>query len=222
MSLEDSANPIVTPDVVAETPAVVPPAQPASLLGDAQGEAPVVETETPVEPANDEAPKEEAEPEGAPEAYADFEVPEGFELQPEITDDFRVVAKELNLPQAAAQKVIDLGTRLTKSVIDAQAKAFVDARAEWVTASKADAEFGGDKLNQSLTYAAKFRDAYATPELKTLLNESGMGDHPEVVRLFARAGKAISEAAFVAPGSKAPERIPGQIAYTHPTSKPKS
>jgi hypothetical protein len=60
-------------------------------------------------------------------------------------------------------------------------------------ASKQDKEFGGPALAENLSVAKKALDAFGTAELRTLLNESGLGNHPEIVRLFFRAGKAISE-----------------------------
>ena len=45
--------------------------------------------------------------------------------------------------------------------------------------------------------AKKALETFGTPELRTLLNESGMGNNPEVIRAFYRVGKAISEDKFV-------------------------
>ena len=58
---------------------------------------------------------------------------------------------------------------------------------------KTDAEIGGDKLPENLAVARKALETFGTPELKALLNESGLGNHPEVIRFFYRSGKAISE-----------------------------
>ena len=71
------------------------------------------------------------------------------------------------------------------------------AHNEWLETSKADKEFGGEKLPENLGVARKALDAFATPELCKLLDETGLGNHPEVIRMFFRAGKAISEDKFV-------------------------
>ena len=52
--------------------------------------------------------------------------------------------------------------------------------------------------------ARKAVEQFGTPELRTLLDESGLGSHPEVVRFFYRAGKAIGDDNFVAAGRTAP------------------
>jgi len=72
-----------------------------------------------------------------------------------------------------------------------------EIRNEWAESAKTDKEFGGDKLPESLMSAKKALEAFGTPELKTLLNESGLGNHPDVIRFMVRAGKAISEDGFV-------------------------
>ena len=68
-----------------------------------------------------------------------------------------------------------------------------EARAEWEKQARNDKEFGGTALQQNLATAKKAFDAYGNPELKTLLNESALGNHPEVLRFFYRVGKAMSE-----------------------------
>ena len=74
-------------------------------------------------------------------------------------------------------------------------------RASWSESSRTDKEFGGDKLNENLAVAQKAMNAFGTPELRAVLNKTGLGNHPELIRAFVRAGKAISEDTFV-PGGK--------------------
>ena len=133
-------------------------------------------------------------PEGAPESY-EFKAPEGTQFDDAVLGAFSEVAKELNLPQDQAQKVLD---KMAPVIAARQAEQFQAARTEWAEAAKTDKEFGGEKLTENLGTAKKALDALATPELRTLLEESGLGNHPEVIRVFYRAGKAISEDRFVA------------------------
>lgn len=156
-----------------------------------------------VEPAaNPEEAKDDTKPEGAPEAYEPFTMPEGVELDTELLGEFSPVLKELNLPQAAAQKVIDFAPKLiektTSTVLDAVGMA---DRHEWANTAKADKELGGEKFAENLSVAKKAMDAFGTPELRVVLNKTGLGNHPELLRAFYRAGKQISEDAFM-PGGK--------------------
>lgn len=131
--------------------------------------------------------------EGAPEKYEDFAAPEGVKLDAEAVEEFKGLAKELGLKQADAQKVADLGPKLMQKWQAQQAEALSTTVAQWADDTRTDKEIGGDKLDENLAVSRKALDTFGTPELKTLLNESGLGNHPEIIRAFYRAGKAISE-----------------------------
>lgn len=133
-------------------------------------------------------------PQGAPERY-EFKPPaEGGEFDAQVLSKYAEVAKELNLPQEAAQKMLD---RLAPAMQARQAQIVEETRNAWVTSSKSDKEFGGDQLLPNLAIAKKALDSFGTPELRKLLDDSGLGNHPEVIRMMYRAGKAISEDRFV-------------------------
>ena len=132
-------------------------------------------------------------PQGAPEKY-EFQAPEGKEFDAEIIGNFSEVAKELNLTQDAAQKLVET---MGPKIAERQLARIEAVRNEWTQASQVDKEFGGDKLNENLAVAKKALDSFGTPELRSLLQESGLGNHPEVIRMMYRAGKAISEDTFV-------------------------
>ncbi len=131
--------------------------------------------------------------EGAPEKY-EFQAPEGKEYAEETLKDFSDIAKELNLTQEAAQKLLD---KMAPSIQARQMQQVEAIRNEWAEAAQADKEFGGEKLTENLSVAKKALDAFGTPELRALLNESGLGNNPEVIRFMFRAGKAISEDSYV-------------------------
>jgi hypothetical protein len=129
-----------------------------------------------------------AAPKGAPEVYDFKPSVEGQELDPEFIKVYSEVAKELNLPQDKAQEVYD---KLSIKANERQAARIVSAQTEWLEASKADKEFGGDKLDETLGITTAVIDKYGTPGLKELLSVSGIGHHPEVIRCFYKLGKAI-------------------------------
>ena len=135
-------------------------------------------------------------PEGAPDKY-EFnskvaDAPD--ELDPEVLTAFGDVAKELNLPQEAAQKVLD---KVAPVIQARQAEVAEQARIDWAESSKSDDEFGGENLNANLEVAKTALNAFGTDPFKQLLSESGLGNHPEVIRFMYRAGKAISEDSYV-------------------------
>lgn len=148
-----------------------------------------------------------ATPSGAPEKY-EFAAPEGVTFSDSVIGKYSEVAKELDLPQDKAQLILD---KMQPAIAAHQAEVVAQAKTQWADDSKADKEFGGDKLQESLAVAFKARDAFASPELRALLDETGLGNHPEVIRMFYRAGKAISEDTFT-PGRNAGGSTPPTLA----------
>ena len=143
-----------------------------------------------------ETSEKEPTKEGAPEKY-EFntkvaDAPD--ELDPEVLTAFGEVAKDLDLSQEAAQKVLD---KVAPVIQAKQAKALEVAKADWVSNSQTDEEFGGEKLNDNLEIAKTALDAFGNDALKSLLVETGFGNHPEIIRFMYRAGKAISEDSYV-------------------------
>lgn len=176
------------------------------INGDPKPKADPTPEETPEAKAQREA-AEKAAKDAVPETYADFKVPEGLELNGEVLTEFQGLAKELGLSQEKAQKLIDLQTKLAQGgeqerqqqlqqALDAQAK-------QWTDQIKADPELGGEKFEASKQVAVKAMAQFGNDALRHILNESGLGNHPELFRLFHKVGQAISEDKIVIPGSDA-------------------
>ena len=133
---------------------------------------------------------------GAPDQYEfNTEVADAPNvLDPEVLTAFGEVAKELDLPQEAAQKVLDK----VAPVMQARQAAVVEqVKLDWANESQADKEFGGESLNDNLEIAKSSLNAFGTDAFKSLLQETGFGNHPEIIRFMYRAGKAISEDSYV-------------------------
>ena len=137
-----------------------------------------------------------------------FDTPEGVTLDEGDLTEFKTIAKDLKLPADAAKKFVDLAVK--REV--ARAEAFAKQVSDWETAVKADKELG---TPENLATAKRAIDTFGTPELRDLLNSSGMGNHPEVIRLALKIGQAISEDKIVAgrSGGIAPPRDHASILY---------
>jgi hypothetical protein len=131
-----------------------------------------------------------------PDKY-DFKLPEGVQMGDKDLGAYSAVARELNLTQDAAQMLLD---KMGPVIAGRHVETLTEAKAQWLESTKVDKEYGGDKLQENLGVAKKALDTFGTPELRTLLNESGLGNHPEIIRAFYRAGKAISEDGFISGG----------------------
>lgn len=160
----------------------------------------------------------------APEKY-EFKAPEGKEYDSQLLEAFTGAAKEADLSQEVAQKLIDtMGPALAERQVE-QVKAVITG---WTEQSKSDAEFGGEKFKENLGIAKKALDAFdpipsgeKTTALRTLLDTSGMGNHPELIRVLYRAGKAISEDKFVAGtvSGKGPAKDATSVLYDKTAAK---
>lgn len=159
-------------------------------------------TATAAETAADGSTKTETA--GAPDAYT-FTAPEGTEYDSGILEAFSAAAKQANLTQDAAQKLIETMAPALAARQNDQVKAIQE---EWRNASNSDKEFGGANVKENLGIARKALDTFDPPKvgtdgkpettpLRVLLETTGLGNHPEVLRFLYRAGKAISEDKFV-------------------------
>lgn len=177
---------VATPAPAAPAVAATPAATDAS--------APATAVATPAAPVVTDAAKP-ATPATAPEKY-ELVSPKDTVLDPAVVTEFSGIAKELNLSQEAAQKVIDKMAPLlakAESIRGAsQVAAMVDkAATQWATEAKSDKEYGGDKFEENLAIANQTFETFGTPELKALLKASGLDNHPEMVRWAYRVGKQI-------------------------------
>ncbi|GJA00438.1 peptidase [Enterobacter cloacae] len=194
-----------------------PAADPAKPEGDkqqpgAEGDKPQVD-----KPADGDKPEEkpddkEQKQEGAPEKY-EFKPAEGQELDTSALEQFEPIARELNLTNEQAQKMVDLyGTKILPMVQQQQAEAWQKTTEQWAADVKADKEIGGDKLTANLSAAQRALDLFGSPALKEYLEGTGLGNHPELVKTFIKIGKAMSEDGMV-DGSNQGQRSAAEVLY---------
>ncbi len=142
-------------------------------------------------------------------------VPEAYELKVEVDgkpveldagllEKATPIFKELGLSNDQASRIAQLyATEVMPGLLAAQesaaSEAIVAQAKAWEQEVLNDKDLGGGKvetLNENLTYAARFRDAFGGPELTEFLKSSALGNHPLLVKTFVRAGKAIAEGGF--------------------------
>jgi hypothetical protein len=150
--------------------------------------------------------EESGEAAATPEKY-ELTAPEGFTLDQEAVDTATPVFKELGLTNEQAQKLMPVAADFAKRIGDRLTGDLLgkvsEERKAWLETSRSDQEIGGANWDQSLTVAAKAMDQLGFVKgspLRNILDESGLGNHPEMIRAFVRVGKAIGEDAnFVRP-----------------------
>lgn len=133
------------------------------------------------------------EDDAVPERY-EFAAAEGKEYDTEVLAAFEDVAREAGLSNDKANLVLG---RMSEMLEARQQSQLETARALWLDEVRADREIGGVKLPENLAVAKRALQAFGSAELTELLNRSGLGNHPEVIRMFYRAGRALSEDGMV-------------------------
>lgn len=218
--MELNAPVVVDPAIAAV--AVTPPAEPAKPAEPAAVVVtpPVVDPNKPAEaPKPGEAPKpaEAAKPAVAPETY-EFKPPEGVSFDATLTDKISTVGKKYGLSQDAMNELVGLSGDISQKIGAAQTEAITKTRNEWTEQSKTDKEFGGEHFAQNLAIANGVLDTFATPSFKQLLVDSGLSQHPDMIRVLLRVGKEFSPDRFV-PGTKpaggAPKSIEDRLYPNH-------
>ena len=153
--------------------------------------------------------KEEAE-QGAPEQYEEFQAPEGLNYDDQVIGAFKDVAKELNLSQKQAQHLLDKCAPVIAQCQIEQIKAVSD---QWVDRTKADKEIGGTNWPRAASDIARVRDRFGVnadgkmdPDIAEFMS-TPIGNHPGLLKLLARVGRAFGEAGFPKGGNDSDGKI---------------
>lgn len=112
--------------------------------------------------------------------------PDDISFSKEAIDEFVKLAADLHLPPEKAQQLIDFEARFARQTLQDSAA----QQAKWAQETQT---FFGPKWQQEVSLAVRAADAFGGPELRALLEETGLGNHPVIVRTFNEIGKRISE-----------------------------
>jgi len=130
---------------------------------------------------------------GRPESY-DFdkvELPEGFEHSEPMDQAMKTLMHETGLTNAQANKLYSgylqyLGNEYKEAVSGNE-----QARSEWQVQLKKDL---GKAFDESVDLSQRAAKELGGDELLKWFDETGQGDNPMFVKLFAKVGKMMSEA----------------------------
>lgn len=145
---------------------------------------------------------------GAPETYELVVPPDlaeaGVAFDAEAFKLVEPVMRDLNLSQPAAQALVNAYAKDVLPLIasrgqNAAETMGADMRRQWAT--DAEAEFNGKDGNPTLVEAKGYaRQAFIASGIKadspflTMLEESGLGNHPDMVRFVSWVGRNVGEA----------------------------
>lgn len=140
-----------------------------------------------------------------PTEYSEFTMPEGFQVNEEVMGEFTGLLGEIEqstgqaLPQEAAQKFVDMGGRLVQEGVEMAVQHAADFHAqrtqEWIDTFQQDSELGGteEQQQQSLSEAKRVAQALGGDALIQAIDDTGAGNHPEIIRAFFKLKDVIGE-----------------------------
>lgn len=189
----------------ASTDATEAAAQATAEGADANVTAPADQAQAAAEASQDkgaDGKAAEAAEGGDAEAFA-LAAPEGAEA---FQADFDAFAGDMDAwlkanPNATAREALtEAAMRQARVAGDAQKQMLEQRNAQldaWAGDLRKDAEFGGEKYDANVATAVKGLEAVGSPELRKMLDETGLGSHPDVVRAFWKVGQMVADTAVV-------------------------
>lgn len=167
---------------------------------------------------------------GAAGEYEAFTLPDGIDPADATVgaalDEAKGAFREMGLTQQQAQRLIDLHMKHYIGALADDDERFnreVDRRvAAWGLEVKADPDFGGSRLNESLTSVKRaIANLGGEPLRLALTDETGLINHPEIFKAFARMGRHFSEDKLVmGQNGKVPDMSPsGMAARVYPNMR---
>jgi hypothetical protein len=201
------------------------------------------QAETQESQANSEAGESQEAPKEQSSTGFDLVVPEGYSMDDSATKEFGEFAQEMGVDQGKAQQMLDRHLDSLGKALGRDQDSLKQTHESWAAESMNDKEFGGANLAENIVGARKVMNSFSSPatdtdgkpvlhqegamkghqmtKVEVLLNQTGMGNHPEMIRVFHRISKAVSEDSFV-PGDMKPKeqkKSHADIMYggTHPS-----
>lgn len=209
---DPAAPPAVEPTLLQKFDADKKPAAKVEDKPVAAADKPVVAADKPADGVADPAAAAVA-PE--PIAY-EYALPETIKLDDTAKGEFHAALDALRAdPAKGAQGLVDLHNKSMVEYADhlarEQHRVFGETRKSWATQVMADDELGGAGYQTTMGAIARMRDMLVPEARRDAFNQmltvTGVGDHPEFLRLLHSAARIYDEAPMPPPGPRPPADI---------------
>lgn len=208
-----AADPAGAADANASAETTEAPKPPKSVLTGTEEEKPEGDK------ATEEKPAEEKAALTLDDYNADIKLPEGVTRSDGLVDAFLASAVELQIPKDQVQALLDKVAPAVNEKLAAPYKAWNDLKDRWAGEVKADPEFGGANLVQSMTMVRDVLKQHGDPDVMAALDITGAGDHPAIVRTLYRMAKLLSEGGQVAGAPASAQQQPSGIQKMYPSTQ---
>ena len=145
-----------------------------------------------------------------PEKYG-LKLPDGSKLDAAHIEKIAEFSKKHGFSDKEAQALLERDNETFSAYAErmkqqqkTESEAALKAASEkWLAETKNDKEIGGEAFVKTAELTKRVLDRFGNDELKRLLNESGYGNHPEVVRFVNKVGSSMKEDQLVLAGTVA-------------------
>ena len=120
----------------------------------------------------------------------DIQLPLDVSFAPADLKDFKALSAQLDLSKQQIQKLVDFEAACAKRRAEESAAQKQQQCVAWANETKAQY---GAALEQEITFALRAANTFGGPELRALLEETGLGNHPVIIRTLSGIGRTISE-----------------------------
>lgn len=125
---------------------------------------------------------------GVPQSPDQYSLP--AELEPGAVDWYRKAAMDAGLSQEQARKLSENFILQNRAAMEQHQQQQQLQQTNWINNLKQ--EFGS-AFDERVGIAKRAVDAFGGQELKDILNQTGLGSHPTIVKMFAKIGANILE-----------------------------
>jgi len=137
-------------------------------------------------------------------------LPDGMSMDAVSWEKFKPIAKELGLKSEGAQKLVNFLVERDRGRATEEQASWNAQTETWRAEIQQDKEMGGANLDATKLASRRAVEFGGGKELRALLNETGLGNHPVVVRALSRLGKLLAEDS-IAGGQGKPPHGPKQL-----------
>jgi hypothetical protein len=124
------------------------------------------------------------------DSYSKLELPENLKGQEENFASFKKLAAELNIPAETAEKLIQWESAATEQGQKIAEGDRADILQKWTEKTK---EMFGPSYQREVLRALDAAERFGGGELRALLDVTGLGSHPVIVKTFHKISTQISE-----------------------------
>lgn len=125
-----------------------------------------------------------------PLSYDSVKPADGVSFNAQDWESFKTLAAEMKLSPQQVQKLADFESACLKRRAEENLAQKQQQTSSWANETRA---LYGAKLEQEINYALRAANTFGGPDLRALLEETGLGNHPVMIRTLSGIGRTISE-----------------------------